>query len=794
MGYIDKIKSSFSLTKRVELWEEALSLLSPFNVVEISKYRDESFYLLYPLVEKRLAGLSDAERLVALDKLFAQWSKTLNLNSEAFALLEGDFKVFSYYVLASLTPSTMPLSQLNLETTWVNVTNSEERYRQIIRPLVNRFFPEASGDRSLPFSTLRELQLRVEQFERLRRLLLLETAVLLDSKIFTLKEQFKQWATYLLTWVKHLLKMKISVEHPVYLQAADKLWNLMQSFELRESEGYPEVKQALINWYQKGAAHYKNKSYFYSDETQLSSEWISNPLEKFSSERRITSLLGKLRQDLKNIECWNRYETRSAQIGMEGKSQRATDYLSVYTASWARLTTLSESAYAFRMRYEEKFRSEKHYLVLLQKLDEALTELEKEICVIKARWMQETEEIGKDDRFFSTANACLVEFETDLVKKLERANWVHHTAYSHETTEGRISHEMNTLNQSAETPRFETYGLNTSLTLSDYVVRHLGGYWTETKKQVCTKISPDKPRVVGDLEEQQVRHSCTQRLNGLSEDAAHIAYAWQQGQWRRVADKDALALEDGTPPVGVDSDERIEEEEITRIYKPKKPLNLSFLQLHQEHKAWMASQANLRKQTQGVPYQRQFYTSDNESFRPFWEEGKAERVRLLAKIKENERKSKIYAEKLKSLREERRAYRRDIEESRRDIEVTRRKTLEFKNQLIETRKMITGDKLFELFGATQAQAFMGEDRNQVFYNRYLEVVSNTQRFFSPPDNDAEVIKQEILKLLETESQYAHVLTLTQDYFKLGSPSITDFSVFRPVLVANPPSNAQTPLV
>ena len=731
-----------SKEKAHEIWKNTLASTELAELMKKNQkaaqythlFRNKLFFFLYRPILARLKNKPDIWE-TAFSALQQDLLEKLNLDAKAQHLFVGDFEVFLHVIRVRLTPLNEQINRFELKSLWGNEVESPSvRYQEIICDLLTALVHELK-DGQFEKMNLSKLQEVLDAIKPLSRLCLAEERVPIaeQAHVLGIRELLIQWLVQFTKWFRSVSKMKATVKDEEYWQTADKMWQLMMHFGLHRDAAYQEAMINLENAYRAGQLYYERKEYFFQNQ---SIHPVKGFFQKLTDESEISFLIDSLKADLGYLIRWNRYESRTALLGATRRQEgKGASYLAVYQSMQSRFSKLSEAAFNIRMQHEIKLRGKRDYLNLLGILDKKLIELDDESTKAKQGWMQEIEALFSEDSFYKQANVCFKALES--ARKLRYADWVHHTAYWHKKTEDHLADEMNARNRTRVTPQFETYGLKTSLTLSDYVVLHLAGYLKEAQRTAYLKVHPDRLSEFTE-EEKGIGTYCSQVLEAWSQEAALMTYIWMQGQWRVTAPAHALPIEDGVVRVTVSHAVRqtVSESDVISVSEPVHALDLLALRLHYEHIEWMKDKENLRKQAKDVSYLRSLYSGDpeNELMRSMFESGKRQFVRNINMI----RKEK---EETKRLLEEKKLLTQRIETFKQQAQTLEQKQAE------GMRNHLRSGLIAQFRGAA------AHSRGWVTEQIMLVITATYQTFFWL---DKEEIQRVAYELMRTEPAFSHV--------------------------------------
>lgn len=658
--------------------------------VESNRLQVKLFSFLYSAVIHKLRSLSIDTWQKAMDELYVGLSQMLKLNSlenQAIQLcFSGDFKVFSYFVYARLTPVNGKLEDVSLNHLWADDIEPKSRYQVIVSALLKNIFLElgygqSKGNKPLSELGLKDIPFRLEALERLRRLCFIEKTSsdereqrLSGEASRSLKALFSQWLKLLVDRVRMLLNLRVSIDDKQYTEAIDTIWRLVSTFGIDTDPTYQEIRAELIACCELGMKDYAQRPTFFEGYLkQKGRQWTLSAYEKVSWSWAIDELVKSLQADLSVIEKWGQFSLRSFFIKGD-ITPRHEGYLAAYESFQDRLAALSAAGLEIRMRYEKKLRGIKHYLVHLASLDKQLLELDAQILEAKKRWLQDAEKQSGEAPFFKRTNTCLLALEAEPVRKLKWFAWVHHTAYMFRETESHFEYEMNLRNQSAPKERFKTYKLDTCVTQSDYVVSQISNYCREVR-QLYLKVFPDKAECLDDAEELAVRAYCFKLLDDMKKRGVWISDLWGRSQWRDTR-KELVTYAD-----------RLSAEDVTHVSKPTDALDLSVLGLHQTYTAWMQMQDDLSKETDWGFEKYQFYSADeNPLLRGMFEAAKESSLRFMADIERTRAEREVLRREREVLRGETEELRSEREELRGETEELLREIADLERQLGEANR------------------------------------------------------------------------------------------------------------
>jgi hypothetical protein len=744
------------LFRQQELWT---SLVGEGPIVWDAALRETLFCSLYDDLKEILETVRDTEWEKALNELKQGLLLKLHFkNEQAKLIFSGDFEVYAYFLKVDLTPLGREVPVLPFTELWDGVVEAPPPcYQEVVCCLLKRLMVDLSeGRSSKDFTSLKKSLQRFESLSRLYGVSQGAPQVGLES----VRGSFKQWFVELVSWLRALGSSKEALEDKEYINVVDKMWHILYGFGLEDDESYQEVKKHIHSCYHAVAVQ-NAKEYRTSSPSALSQ------IKSLLPGGEIRESIGKLQKDLKHLVKWSIYEAKANLLWIDEPNQ-ASAYLALRQTIQVRFQQLSEEAYAIRERQEEKLRKEPDYLSVLNKLDEKLTEFERQLNKGREEWMLEVEKQYPRDDFYKRANHCFRALNCEAVRELERIIWVYHTAYGWERTEKCLAFEMNARNQAWAPRKFESYQLKTTITLSDYVVSNVGSYWQKARR-VSLNVHPDKVELPGDKKELAIREACTRVLAELHDEAAMMVHMWQKSQWGGSSEETTKTpIYDLTP------------DDITRICKPKRGLDLSFLGAHQAYLNWAEKKSDLRKETHDVSYLHQFYPDDanNDLIRIIFESGKAIYLQAMKDIRkfnriaaENKAEAGACKEEIKASKEELKAYREETTRLMRAAEEKKQQSRKAMNAYLirELDKSFTGVVAPNPEWVREKFTFVVEEISQWFEEdklkieqRALDVIQTNEIFSHIRPVFANVVQQTLPQTgLSTLGTFAVTLTEEQ---------------------------------
>jgi hypothetical protein len=478
----------------------------------------------------------------------------------------------------------------------------------------------------------------------------------------------------LMNWFRAHLHLAVKPSDKGYVTLADSLWRLMQHLDASGTMN-AEQTRSLIAWHRRGVEYVTQKTYFY--ESRLQESFSANEIiGKVSSKQMIKRVISNLNEDLSHLKSLCGHEARALIFTLilesntaEVSAEMAQAYFNLIEKVEGHLQVWSEQAWVIRKHYEKLLRTDKDYLSLLEAFDNGLRGLAREQQGFRYSLRDEINTLFKERPFFRQANECLAELDSESIRILRQANWVHHTAYGPLDTEGYLAKQMNAWEARSKIKGrtyFERYHLRYTYTLADYVVESLPQAWKIVRPLVL-RIHPDKvaPEAIA---EKVIREACFKRLQQWQEQAAGMCEIWTKGQWLAAAPEDALAIEGNSRDAAIPE----EPQSNMRIARPTQALDLSVLEIQKNYLIRLVERfdygQDARKRTNWeVPTWRHLHKGSAED-REFFENAQAFEDMMCEAVKaQRERLARAEAE-LVAAKQERDAALRLKEESTRALE------------------------------------------------------------------------------------------------------------------------------
>jgi hypothetical protein len=241
---------------------------------------------------------------------------------------------------------------------------------------------------------------------------------------------------------------------------------------------------------------------------------------------------------------------------------------------------------------------------------------------------------------------------------------------------------------------FDRYQLESTRTISDYVVEQLHGVWREIRAHTSLALHPDKAESEA---ERALRNSCFKQLQVWLSHAAAMREIWASGQWVAAAPCDALRIESRSRVDSAPMEQAHLAEEGFRLSEPHEPLDLNVLELKEDYLRQLHSNfaqgVDARKRArEGISRGRRLHegcAEDREFFEQFTQyatfvrQAAEEQRRVLAELRE----IKLAAlQRLKDATCQKEAAIQQKEEARRQKEEARRQKEEERRQKEEARR------------------------------------------------------------------------------------------------------------
>jgi len=565
--------------------------------------------LLYNLLKiacETLKAVDPSQLLHELERYKAALDEYLSLEKEGQAYFDGDYEVFSHFMVLLLDKKSIT-SLKKVDELWPNLEQEqgETRYEDIVRELLagRVFILFESYKDSLPLTPQ-----DVERWDEELCLLLSEMLPHAEAEGEAKPHQASSFLKVIWIWFNSLFNLWDTQKPQSPLESfsvLNSIWSMAKRRQLLtavlKDNGIKNYFATYQEVHELDFSQIKRVS-----ETRFTPvKWFGDPIKEFVAD---------CNRDLQALETWASALFHSVVLTyLDKPDEGAEAYLDAFNKVREEIRAYGISLYACRMKAEQAWQGNSNYLRRLDKFDAELADIDERLNTLQRDLVQDVKE-SLDMEPFQAACTCFEVLVSKEMEVLNKVSWAGLTCYSPARNEETLAYEMNARNEAYKKQngeglfsKYGSYSLYSNRTQTDYLMTHCFKDEADVLLKGMRRIHPD--HLAPGLAE--IANYCSTEVLNQRNYHMNVSQAWYAGQWYEAPSSEEKEKEEED---GIRDEFR--KKEPTIISEPENSLGLGMLSLHHAYITWVKDQTSLIKKPRGSlgPQHSLYSGKDDEDY------------------------------------------------------------------------------------------------------------------------------------------------------------------------------------